>query len=158
MVTVKINLKQPKSSSHTEVITQLMKLCKKKVTHNTDTGSALQVFAMVIMIIIINIYYQSQILSDTILGLILISCFNLQHLLPPSLHIPLGLLPWYSNLNPGLFCEWSLWKYIVVSWEVVSNEEGISWPLNRPITELVSRGPLRISRKSWLASVEKFRN
>lgn len=69
-----------------------------------------------------------------------------------------GFLPWYSNLKPGLFCEWSLWKYTVVSWEVVRRGEGISWPLNRPITALVSRGPLRISRKSWLASVEKLRN
>lgn len=24
-------------------------------------------------------------------------------------------LPWYSSLKPGLFCEWSLWKYTVVS-------------------------------------------
>lgn len=46
----------------------------------------------------------------------------------------------------------------MVSWEVVRREEGTSWPLNRPITALVSRGPLRISRKSWLASVEKLRN
>lgn len=68
------------------------------------------------------------------------------------------LLPWYSNLNPGLFCEWSLWKYTVVSWEVVRRDDGMSCPPNRPITALVSRGPLRISRKSWLASVEKLRN
>lgn len=72
--------------------------------------------------------------------------------------IPAGFLPWYSNLKPGLFWEWSLWKYIVVSWEVVRRDDGTSWPLNRPIIALVSRGPLRISRKSWLASVEKLRN
>lgn len=76
----------------------------------------------------------------------------------PKVHPHAAPLPWYSKRKPGLFCEWSLWKYTVVSWEVVRREAGASWPLKRPITALVSRGPLRISRKSWLASVEKLRN
>lgn len=37
-------------------------------------------------------------------------------------------------------------------------EPGISVPLKRPMTLLVSYGPLRISTKSWFGSVEKFRN
>ena len=67
-------------------------------------------------------------------------------------------LPWYSSLNPGRFWEWSLWKYTMLSWDVESRDPGSSLPLNLPIMRLVSEGPLRISKKSWLGSVEKFKN
>lgn len=33
----------------------------------------------------------------------------------PTAACSLASLPWYSSLKPGLFCEWSLWKYTVVS-------------------------------------------
>lgn len=76
----------------------------------------------------------------------------------PTAACSVASLPWYSSLKPGLFCEWSLWKYTVVSWDVDRREPGISVPLKRPMTLLVSYGPLRTSTKSWFGSVEKFRN
>lgn len=81
-----------------------------------------------------------------------------RHGVDSGVTVTLPSLPWYSSLKPGRFWEWSLWKYTMVSCDVESREPGTSLPLNLPIMRLVSEGPLRISKKSWLGSVEKFKN